>query len=150
MNKLHAVLLGSAALAIGLLGNLAFISSSGPSTAPIGGGLGFCNRSKQGRIYVAIAYPQENNQWKTQGWLQLEEGECDTILQGTLQNRFYYFLAEADNGYSWKGSHKFCVSNTQFVFINADKECQGTDVRWTGFRELDTGKNVPNFMLNLE
>ncbi|MBF2026143.1 MAG: DUF1036 domain-containing protein [Oscillatoriales cyanobacterium C42_A2020_001] len=150
MNKFVAGLLGSAAVAIGLAGNLAFISPPSPSAAPIGGGLGFCNRTKQGTLYVAIAYPTEENRWKTQGWLQLGEGECNTIIRGTLTNRFYYYLAESDNGPSWKGAHKFCVSDTSFVFAEADKECQGTAVRWAGFRELDTGKNVPNFMLNLE
>ncbi|MDX2232099.1 MAG: DUF1036 domain-containing protein [Leptolyngbyaceae cyanobacterium bins.349] len=150
MNKVVAVLLSGAAVAIGLVGNLAFISPPGPSAAPIGGGLGFCNHTQRGRVYVAIAYPIEQNQWKTQGWLTLEEGECDTIIQGTLTNQFYYYLAESDQGPSWKGTHKFCVSDTSFVFNQADQECQGTAVRWAGFRELDTGKNVPNFMLNLE
>ncbi|EKQ68074.1 putative integral membrane protein [Leptolyngbyaceae cyanobacterium JSC-12] len=150
MNKVMTILLGSAAVAMGLAGNIAFISPPVPSAAPIGGGLGFCNRSKQGKLYVAIAYPVEDNQWKTQGWLQLNEGECDTIIQGTLTNRYYYYLAESDNGHSWKGTHKFCVSDTSFVFAVADKECQGTAVRWAGFRELDTGKNARNFMLNLE
>jgi len=148
--KLVGMMVTIAAIAIGLVGNLALRSSSSPSSAPIGGGLGFCNRTKQGKVYVAIAYPTEENQWKTQGWLSLAEGECDTIIRGTLTNRFYYYVAESDQGPSWKGTHKFCVSDTSFVFTAADKECEGTSVRWAGFRELDTGKNVPNFMLNLE
>lgn len=150
MNKGMTVLLSGAAIAIGFVGNLAFISSPVPSAAPIGGGLGFCNRAQQGKVYVAIAYPVEENQWKTQGWLALEEGECGTLIQGTLTNRFYYYLAESDSGHAWKGTHKFCVGETRFVFAAADQECQGTAVRWAGFRELDTGKNVPSFMLNLE
>lgn len=150
MNKVLAVLLGGAAVAIGLVGNLTFISPPDPAAAPIGGGLGFCNHTRQGKVFVAIAYPAENNQWKTQGWLSLEQGECNTLLQGTLKNRFYYYLAESDQGPSWKGSNKFCVSDTSFVFAEADKECQGTSVRWAAFRELDTGENVPNFMVNLE
>jgi len=150
MNKVVAVLLTGSAIAIGFVGNLAFISSPVPSAAPIGGGLGFCNRAKQGKVFVAIAYPTEENQWKTQGWLSLEEGECGTLIQGTLTNRYYYYLAESDTGHAWKGTHKFCVGETRFVFASADRECQGTAVRWAGFRELDTGKNVPSFMLNLE
>ena len=142
--------MGVAAIAIGVLGNLAVRSSSYPSSAPIGGGLGFCNRTKQGKVFVAIAFPVEDKQWKTQGWLSLEENECGTIIQGPLTNRFYYYLAESDRGPSWKGTHKFCVSETSFVFTQADQECQGTSVRWAAFRELDTGSNVPNFMVNLE
>lgn len=148
MKKVLTVLFGSAAIAIGLAGNLAFISPSGTSS-PVGGGLGFCNRSQQGKVYVAIAY-RADKQWKTQGWLDLEEGECDTIAPGTLTNRYYYYLAEADNGHAWKGTHKFCVSSTSFVFNDANKDCQGAEVRWAGFRELDTGKSVSSLMLNLE
>ncbi|NJP11045.1 MAG: DUF1036 domain-containing protein [Leptolyngbyaceae cyanobacterium RU_5_1] len=151
MRTFYLVLLGIVAIAIGLVGNLAFISSPGTPTSPAGGGLGFCNRSKQGKVYVAIAYPVEQGNWQTEGWLNLEEDECGTIVQGKLANRYYYFLAEADNGYAWKGTHKFCVSSTSsFVFKHADKQCQGSDVRWTGFREVNTGKNVQSFMLNLE
>jgi len=150
MNKGVAVLLGGAAVAIGLVGNLAFISPPDPTAAPVGGGLGFCNHTRQGKVFVAIAYPTENNHWKTQGWLSLNEGECNTLIQGKLTNQFYYYLAESDQGPSWKGTHKFCVSDTSFVFSNADQECQGNSVRWAAFRELDTGKDVPNFMVNLE
>lgn len=150
MNKVMAVGLGGTAIAVGLVGNMTFMAPTVPSVAPIGGGLGFCNRAQQGRVYVAIAYPEASNQWKTQGWLSLAEGECGTLVQGTLTNRFYYYLAESDSGHAWKGTHKFCVGETRFVFTAADRECQGTEVRWAGFRELDTGKNVPSFMLNLE
>lgn len=144
------MLVGGLAIAIGLVGNLALSSSSSPSAAPIGGGLGFCNHTQQGKVFVAIAYPVESNQWKTQGWLSLNQGECDTILRGPLHNRFYYYLAESDQGPSWKGTHKFCVSDTSFVFTQADQDCQGSAVRWAAFRELDTGQDVPNFMVNLE
>jgi uncharacterized membrane protein len=150
MKKFHLALWGIGAIAFGLVGNFIFVAPPGPSTSPIGGGLGFCNRSKQGRVFIAVAYPVEEEKWKTQGWLSLDENECGTIIQGHLDNRFYYFVAESDQGYSWKGTHKFCVSNTSFVFSNAAKECQGSDVRWAGFRELDTGRNTQNFMLNLE
>lgn len=150
MKKVLALLIGGAAVSIGLLGNVAFVAPSGQSTSPVGGGLGFCNRSNRGRVSVAVAYPIDKNTWKTEGWLSLEEKECNTILPGELTNRYYYFLAESDSGYAWKGTHKFCVSDTSFVFLQSDKTCQGANVRWAGFRELDTGKKVQNLLLNLE
>jgi uncharacterized membrane protein len=72
------------------------------------------------------------------------------MLEGKLANRYYYYFARTDNAYFWRGEHKFCVSNLEFSFADADKQCQGSNSRWENFRELDTGRAATNFRLNLE
>lgn len=142
MGKFY-MLLGGVALAIAWLGNLAF-------TPPGKGSLGFCNRSNRGTVHITLAYPGEQSRWQTQGWLTLEDGQCGTVLEGDLSNRYYYYYAETNGKYAWKGIHKFCISSEKFTFTNADKQCEGANSRWEGFFELDTGKNAENFLLNLE
>lgn len=145
-----ALTIGGVAIAVGLLSHGALTASSEHTVAPGGSGLGFCNRSNRGRVAVAVAYPINEKNWKTEGWLSLDEQECSTIIQGELKNRYYYFLAESDDGYRWQGTHQFCVSDNSFTLIQSDRECQGQEMRWAGFREIDTGRRVPSLMLNLE
>jgi len=150
MNKGLALIVGGVAISVGLLSHVALTAPSEPAMAPGGSGLGFCNRSNRGRVAIAVAYPVDEKKWKTEGWLSLDEQECSTIIHGELKNRYYYFFAESDDGYAWKGTHQFCVSDNSFTLIQADRECEGKEMRWAGFRELDTGRRVPSLMLNLE
>jgi uncharacterized membrane protein len=101
-------------------------------------------------VHVAVAHPQEQRGWVTEGWLHLSEGQCETAIPGKLSNRFYYYFAETDKDYSWQGDQQFCVSSEKFTFIKADSECKGESTRWVKFRELDTGKDADSYTLNLE
>lgn len=132
-----------AAIAAGVVTGFSFAT-------PTKASLEICNRREKGTAYVAIAYPRTQNSWNTQGWLTLEHGECRTMLEGDLTNRYYYYFARTDTPYSWKGEHRFCVSDRGFAFTDADKQCKGAYSRWENFRELDTGKDTTNFTLNLE
>jgi uncharacterized membrane protein len=135
--------IGLAAIAAGIICGLSFASATKAN-------LEICNRSHQGAVQVAVAYPTDKNKWNSQGWLSLEEGECSTMLEAALTNRYYYYFAKTDKAYFWRGEHKFCIANRHFAFTNADKECDGANSRWENFRELDTGSDTANFTLNLE
>ncbi|WP_421656012.1 DUF1036 domain-containing protein [Leptothermofonsia sp. ETS-13] len=136
-------LIALTAIAAGIITSFSFATSAKTK-------LEICNRSDEGTVQVAIAYPNGKNGWNSQGWLSLKEGECSTMLEGNLTNRYYYYYAWADSAYSWKGEHRFCVSNRKFAFVNADRQCKGANSRWENFRELDTGRDATNFRLNLE
>jgi len=136
-------LMGLTAIVVSLAGTLV-------GAEPAKASLEFCNKSDQGKIYIAVAYPAGDKSWTTKGWLTLEEGECGSLVKGDLTNRYYYYFAENDKDYTWKGDHKFCVSSKKFSFVNADKRCQGESSRWEKFRELDTGKEAVDYTLNLE
>lgn len=136
-------LIGLAAIAAGMVARFSFATSAKAH-------LEICNQSDQGTVHVAVAYPSGKNHWQSVGWLSLHQGECSTMLEGKLANRYYYYFARTDNAYFWRGEHKFCVSNLEFSFADADKQCQGSNSRWENFRELDTGRAATNFRLNLE
>jgi uncharacterized membrane protein len=134
---------GSTALLAGVLSALAF-------AAPSKSGLVFCNRGSQGSIRVAFAYPASQGGWATEGWLHLEPGQCESALPGKLNNRYYYYYAETNGDYFWKGEQQFCVLDTKFTFLSADTQCRGKTAHWAKFRELDTGKDAESYTLNLE
>ncbi len=142
MGKIYG-LIGLTALVAGVASNLAFANPSAT-------GLRICNKSDRGTAVTAVAYPSGKNTWKTEGWLTLKEGECGTIIDSKLNNRYYYYYATTDNNYTWGGNHQFCISMEGFVFDQADRTCQGLRSRWENFRELDTGKDTTAFTLNLE
>ena len=131
------------AIAASLVGCLAI-------PVPAMANLEVCNRSDRGRVVIAVAYPVNNNRWNTEGWLDLDDGECGTLINGKLTNRYYYYYAQTESQYSWKGNHRFCVSNREFVFADANKQCRGLNSRWENFRELDTGRDTTHYTLNLE
>jgi uncharacterized membrane protein len=131
---------------LGALSGLIVLAGATPALA----GLEICNRGDRGSVRVAIAYPTGGKNWKTEGWLTLKDGECSTVLDGNLGNRYYYYFATTEQGYAWKGNARFCVSNRQFAFINAAQECQGLNSYWENFRELDTGRHSTDYRLNLE
>jgi len=136
-------LMGGVAIALGLASHLV-------AAAPAKAGLKFCNKSNQGTVYIALAYPADETSWTTKGWLTLEQGKCGNFIEDKLTNRYFYYFAESDKDYSWKGTHPFCVSSKRFNFANASKQCKGELSRWEKFRELDTGKNIVDYTLNLE
>ncbi|UBF26749.1 DUF1036 domain-containing protein [Kovacikia minuta CCNUW1] len=142
MGKLYG-LIGLTALVAGIATNLAFANSSGS-------GLKVCNKGERGTAVIAIAYPAGKNAWRSEGWLTLKEGECGTLLNRNLTNRYYYYYATTDNNYTWGGKHPFCISSEGFAFTDADKQCNGLRSRWENFRELDTGKDTTAFTLNLQ
>jgi uncharacterized membrane protein len=150
--KRYLATIGLVAIATGILTNVAF----SPARSFVG--LKFCNRSHRGKVRVAIAYPTERDhpvalkehRWITQGWLNLEQGECSSLMEGHLKNRYYYYFATTEGDYGWRGDQQFCIAHRPFTFNNADKQCEGGESHWEGFRELDTGKDAVDFTLTLE
>lgn len=140
--KLWQRLLAVPAALAGVGLNLAFVS-------PADASLEFCNQANKGKIYVALAYSVGEGNWQSEGWLNLEPGECAIALSGDLRNRYYYYFAETDGDYEWRGDYKFCVSSKKFDFTGADKSCEGANARWEEFHEMDTG-NATDFTMNLK
>jgi len=132
--------------------SLTIASGLGASVAfarPADASLTFCNQASEGKAaYVAIAYSLGNNNWKSQGWLNIQPGECATAVEGPLKNRYYYF-GETDGDYVWRGDNRFCVSSKQFQLTGSDKKCSGANTRWEKFLEIDT-KDSADFTMNLK
>jgi len=115
-----------------------------------------CNRSSKS-ISAAFAYydieqqkfdflgnpiPQRRgpNGWISEGWYNLNSGECTQTYPHQLnrRNRFYYVYAESwDGQWKWSGQNWFCTLRTAFGLARANESCS-SEGTWKPFREVDT------------
>jgi hypothetical protein len=67
------------------------IAASGPfaSTAAQAGGIVFCSQFAQS-VFVAIAYPQDDGNWISRGWMGLDKGVCATFDTALNVHTFYF------------------------------------------------------------
>jgi uncharacterized membrane protein len=95
-----------------------------------------CNESGE-HISVAIAYYDEgNDSMVSEGWWNMDSGDCKTPVEGNLQDKYYYVYAESDE-HTWTGSHEFCLNpEHRFTLYDVDTRC---DYAWTKFFQVDTG-----------
>jgi hypothetical protein len=49
----------------------------------------FCNKFPQ-KVYVAIAYPQEDQSWISRGWLEIGAGDCAEFDSALHPSAIYY------------------------------------------------------------
>jgi uncharacterized membrane protein len=89
---------------------------------PAEAGFRVCNRSNQ-RVDVAFGYPHQQFGWTSEGWWTIQSGECRTVMNGDLGNRYYYLYAQGAQGGRWQAPDSqdggyFCVQNEAFVFQN--------------------------------
>jgi len=111
--------------------------------APALAELRICNKTSKA-VYTAVGY-NENGEWISEGWWQLEPGECATPISGKLRKRYYYYYAESTDGewyWSSEGNqYLFCASDNAFKIVG-DKDCKGRGYDVYGFREYDVGDNI--------
>ena len=102
------------------------------------GGLRLCNRTIS-RVGVAIGY-NDNRQWTTEGWWNVDAGTCETLVPGPLVSRFYYIYAvDYDEGGVWGGEAAMCTRDKMFT-IHGIEDCVARGYERTGFFEVDTGE----------
>ncbi|RCL02922.1 MAG: hypothetical protein JSC161_000751 [Candidatus Tokpelaia sp. JSC161] len=104
-----------------------------------------CNTTNQ-TVGVAIGY--RTNTWRSEGWWKIKSNNCQILLEGALNSRFYYLYAEDEDGSDhWDGAVKMCVSDSEFK-IDGVKNCFARGFQKFGFQEIDT-KNQSNWMVQL-
>lgn len=102
--------------------------------------LQICNYSTEPNIDVAFAFHNNYDKtWHSQGWYNLDNGRCKTVVNGDLTNRYYYIHAEGGDGRSWGSGHRFCTMNTAFTISGANQRC--TNGTFSSFSEVDTGNS---------
>lgn len=107
--------------------------------------LDICNYSTENNISVAIAYA-EGNTWVSEGWWNIDQGQCKTVIGGTLKNVYYYYYAYGSHGGEWSGNYSFCTINNEFTLYNAGNAC--SNGQWQNFREINT-KDYDDFTQKL-
>ncbi len=112
--------------------------SGGITTDVSARGLRLCNRTAS-RVGVAIGY-KENRQWITEGWWNVAQNSCETLVAGALVSRFYYIYAvDYDHGGVWGGKAAMCTRDKMFT-IRGIEDCVARGYERSGFFEVDTGE----------
>ncbi|MET3589231.1 putative membrane protein [Bartonella silvatica] len=105
-----------------------------------------CNTTQQS-VGVALGYRTLSG-WVSEGWWVVPVTECQTLIEGPLSSRFYYFYAEgAQKKGNWPGSVTMCVQDSQFT-IQGVHDCFPRGYQKADFKEIDTG-NQTSWMVQL-
>ena len=101
-----------------------------------------CNDSGE-KISVAIAYfGSDSEGWTSEGWWNLDDGECATPVTGDLDNRYYYLFADGEK-HKWSGDYSNCVDpDHSFTLKHADSDCNFAK---KSFFKVDTGTTATDY-----
>lgn len=119
----------------------------------------FCNRTQQ-PVEAAIGYrttlENDNQDWVSEGWWQIEPGQCARVLNEPLKERFYFDYAVALNPpshgkapFTWAGKYQFCADNKAFR-VEGDGDCESRGYQTKGFQQIDIGINNRDFTLDFK
>jgi len=95
-----------------------------------------CNESDSSTASVSVAY-QSDGEWVSEGWWNIDRGDCTIIFPGDLKSRYYYIRADGGDG-TWKGDYNFCYKSEKFT-IYGDENCSSRGYKSGGYFEVDTG-----------
>ncbi len=109
-------------------------------------GLTICNETDS-RKSVAIAYAADDS-WTSEGWWNIDSGECSLVLSGDLSNRYYYYRATSGGEQFNKDDVEFCTEPTVFE-ISGDISCAMGGYDSSPFEKIDTGQTAREFTLRL-
>ena len=96
---------------------------------------------------VSIGYKGAAD-WTSEGWWNIEPGDCATPLGDDLTQRYYYFRAEADAGPFIGGNYFFCTTTTAYEIVG-DTECEARGYDKEDFQEIDTGETGSEYTYRL-
>ncbi|MGB1026599.1 MAG: DUF1036 domain-containing protein, partial [Rhodospirillaceae bacterium] len=96
---------------------------------------------------IAIGYKDGGN-WVSEGWWNADSGECKVVVQGNLKNRYYYYMAESNEGWFDGQDYMFCTETQAFTIIG-DENCQSRGYEESSFRQIDTGQTATSYTLTL-
>ncbi len=110
------------------------------------GGLEFCNET--GHVQsISIGYEGEDG-WMSEGWWNIEPGECAWPVEGDLKNRYYYYRAEVNGGDFEGQGYTFCTSPDEYTIIG-DTDCEARDYATEDFEEIDTGPTATQYTVSI-
>lgn len=110
-------------------------------------GLKLCNTTGS-RVGAAIGYKTHKG-WISEGWWNVASRTCETLLKGTLINRYYYlYVVDYDRSGEWTGKLFMCTDDKLFTIDGVEK-CAERGYKKTGFFEVDTGEE-PSWTVRLE
>jgi len=134
---------------------IGLVSFSSQSSA----GFRVCNKSDQS-ANVAVGYKSNDYGWVSEGWWVIDAGNCEQIITGDLNSRYYYIYAEGTGDEVWQAKKGqdggfFCISSSKFTLRNEDFQkgtnidCEASGQKTKHFTEVDTG-SYEGFTFNLK
>ena len=120
----------------------------------------FCNTTEY-PIEAAVAYrgqtQDEQDAWVSEGWWQIQPGQCARVYDKPLDQRFYFYYATSlmavgpdKKPYLWSGEkYKFCTNTIAFR-IEGDNNCEDRGYQAKGFLQVDVGQNTRDYTLDFK
>ena len=129
-------------LALITFGAAVILASSALLPSPAFARFRVCNDSGE-KISVALAYfGSDADGWTSEGWWNLDDGECATPISGDLDNRYYYLYANGEK-HKWTGDYTNCVDpDNPFTLKHADSDCNFAK---RSFFKVDTGTTSTSY-----
>ncbi len=109
-------------------------------------GLDVCNKTAD-QHSVALGY-KSGSDWVSEGWWNIDPGQCEEILTGDLQSRYYYiFMTAQGRTFSGEG-YGFCTQSARFKIIG-DENCAARGYDNSSFAQIDTGETSRHHTHNI-
>lgn len=115
----------------------------------------FCNETKS--VIEAAFGHRDDGVWTSEGWWQIQPGQCARVYGKPLTQRFYFFYAraltlKAKDGAGpmiWSGKYAFCADNKAFK-AQGDSNCEARGFQMKGFQEVDVGVHQKDYTLTFQ
>ena len=110
-------------------------------------GFSFCNKS--GVLHsFSVAY-KDGEKWRSEGWWNIEPGDCKRVISGDLRVRYYYYRATA-KGREFSGdNYFFCTLSSVFDIVGEQGNCANRGYDRSEFRQIKLDQGITDFTLNL-
>lgn len=112
----------------------------------------FCNQTKS--VIEAAFGHRDEGLWVSEGWWQIQPGQCARVYNKPLTQRFYFYYARAmtlpskdgKGPMTWSGKYAFCTDKKAFK-AEGDSNCEARGLRMQGFQEVDIGVRQKDYTL---
>lgn len=107
-------------------------------------GFFYCNKAAS-EVWAAIGFPGEGDSYKSQGWWQLDPGQCVKVIKGELAHDHYYvygILASTLEGQQDRvlggGKKPLCINDVMFD-EDTTLSCADQDLDAANFKRVEIG-----------
>jgi uncharacterized membrane protein len=109
-------------------------------------GLEFCNETSVKQT-VAIGY-KDGEDWVSEGWWNIDSGDCATPINDDLKSRYYYYRALVSGREFQDENIAFCTAGKAFTIVG-DSDCVSRGYEESMFSKIDTGKTAKHFTFTI-
>ncbi len=115
----------------------------------------FCNQTKS--LLEAAFGHRDQSIWISEGWWQIQPGQCARVFGKPLKQRFYFYFARtlaspAAGGRkpkAWAGKYPLCSDGKAFRIVG-DENCEDRGYQTSMFQGIDIGSNRKDYTLNFQ